>query len=308
MNAPFFTIIVPSYNRAAFLQRTITSIIQQNYKDLEVIIVDDGSTDNTKGCIIDLQKKYSQLKYVFQQNSERGAARNNGIRHAQGQYILFFDSDDEMKDGYLEELYKGISDHPNYNFFAAKYNFIQNGKEYASMIDGFKAGPYGVETVLKGNPFACNFCIKKGHSALKLFVEDRTLATTEDWIFLVENLFKEKIYLIDFLGLSMHQHDGRSMQQNQTLIERRLQATELLCKKLDFSREQKNIIWGYTYYFCSIHAYLDRRNKQSVFFIKNAIALQGLKFEFIKAYIKYIIGRKTILKLGSILRAPLDRS
>lgn len=103
---PFFSIVIPAYNRANLLPETLDSLCGQFFKDWECIVVDDGSTDHTA---IVMQKRCAddpRIRYVFQQNAERSAARNNGIDHALGQYICFLDSDDRYTSGYLEELYQ----------------------------------------------------------------------------------------------------------------------------------------------------------------------------------------------------------
>lgn len=87
----FFSIIVPVYNRADLIQQTLNSILNQKFQDLEIIVVDDGSTDGTLKALT----KYGDKIRVFQQqNKGPGAARNLGIAHARGQYITFLDSDD----------------------------------------------------------------------------------------------------------------------------------------------------------------------------------------------------------------------
>jgi glycosyltransferase involved in cell wall biosynthesis len=107
---PFFSIIIPSYNRGHILSETINSIIEQSHDDFEIILVDDGSTDNTKEIIEVLMKSENRLKYVYQNNSERSIARNNGIKNACGQYICFLDSDDLFEKTHLENLYNSILD------------------------------------------------------------------------------------------------------------------------------------------------------------------------------------------------------
>jgi glycosyltransferase involved in cell wall biosynthesis len=91
---PFFSIIIPTFNRAHFLHVAIESVLNQTFNDFELIIVDDGSTDNTKDLVKTYSKKDLRIIYIYQKNSERSAARNNGIRNAKGQYICFLDSDD----------------------------------------------------------------------------------------------------------------------------------------------------------------------------------------------------------------------
>lgn len=83
------SVIIPTYNSAKYIKDTIESVLNQTYKDLEIIVVDDGSTDNTK----DIVSKY-QVKYIYQENKGPAAARNRGIKEAQGEYIAFLDSDD----------------------------------------------------------------------------------------------------------------------------------------------------------------------------------------------------------------------
>jgi glycosyltransferase involved in cell wall biosynthesis len=99
-----FSIIIPTYNRADLIPETIRSVQNQTFENWECIIVDDGSTDNTKSIIEDLIKQDSRLKYIYQENAERSAARNNGIRNSSGEYICFLDSDDHFVANHLEKL------------------------------------------------------------------------------------------------------------------------------------------------------------------------------------------------------------
>ena len=105
---PFFSVIIPTYNRAAFVVNAIQSVINQVFSDWELIVVDDGSTDHTKEVVTVLNDE--RIRYVYQQNAERSAARNNGIRHARGKFICFLDSDDVYLPNHLECFYKLISE------------------------------------------------------------------------------------------------------------------------------------------------------------------------------------------------------
>ena len=88
---PFFSTIIPTYNRAHLLGATLDSVLAQEFDDNEIIVVDDGSTDNTD----DLLERYSDRIRVLRQSQQgSGAARNHGIEHARGQYLVFLDSDD----------------------------------------------------------------------------------------------------------------------------------------------------------------------------------------------------------------------
>ncbi|SFQ46675.1 glycosyltransferase family 2 protein [Hymenobacter arizonensis] len=95
------SIIMPAYNAANFIAESIVSVLAQTYSNWELIVVDDGSTDNT--C--DIVKGYSiqdpRIKYLYQENSRQGRARNNGIASSTGEYIAFLDSDDVWLPGKL---------------------------------------------------------------------------------------------------------------------------------------------------------------------------------------------------------------
>lgn len=103
---PFFSVIIPTYNRADLLPRAIISVLQQTYNNWELIIVDDGSKDNTREVVS--RHTDPRIKYIYQNNAERSAARNNGIKNATGNYICFLDSDDYYLPERLQGLYNSL--------------------------------------------------------------------------------------------------------------------------------------------------------------------------------------------------------
>ena len=103
---PFFSIIIPTYNRAQCLGVCIQSVFQQSYRDWELIVIDDGSTDDTKARVGEYRDK--RLRYYYQKNQERCVARNNGIVRAKGRYICFLDSDDYLLEHHLQVFYRTI--------------------------------------------------------------------------------------------------------------------------------------------------------------------------------------------------------
>jgi glycosyltransferase involved in cell wall biosynthesis len=107
---PKVSVIVPTYNRSHFVCDAIDSILNQTFKDFEVITVDDGSTDNTQGV---LQKYGSRLYYIYQQNHGLPAARNTGIEAAKGEYIAFLDDDDLWFPEKLEKQVKFLDANPD---------------------------------------------------------------------------------------------------------------------------------------------------------------------------------------------------
>ena len=103
-----FSIIVPVYNGEEYLAQTLECLLSQSEKDIEIITVNDGSTDSTQNIIEKYAKKDSRIKAVYQENAGVSAARNNGIERACGEYIIFIDSDDLLGDGALATLYAAM--------------------------------------------------------------------------------------------------------------------------------------------------------------------------------------------------------
>lgn len=106
MEKTSISVIVPVYNGASCIEQCIESIENQKYDNLEVIIINDGSTDNTKSKCEALKKKYNNIKLINQKNSGVSNARNKGIETAKGEYLMFVDSDDFIDGNMLEIMMK----------------------------------------------------------------------------------------------------------------------------------------------------------------------------------------------------------
>lgn len=111
-----FSIIIPAYNAAAYLQPCLDSIFSQEYDDFEVIVIDDGSTDSTAALL----GHYPRVKVIHQENTGMATARNRGIDEAKGEYILFVDSDDLLTEGALATLASELNDEDIIGFNARK--------------------------------------------------------------------------------------------------------------------------------------------------------------------------------------------
>ena len=118
------SVVIPSYNRKDFLKRSIDSAINQTKKPLEIIVVDDGSTDGTEAMI---KSDYNFVKFIKQKNKGASAARNTGIKVSIGEWICFLDSDDEWKKDKLEKQINAMKSNPGYKFFHSNEIWIKNG-------------------------------------------------------------------------------------------------------------------------------------------------------------------------------------
>lgn len=129
MKKPFFSIIIPTYNRANAIHLPIDSILSQTFDDWELIIVDDGSTDNTREVVASYDD--TRIKYVYQQNAERSAARNRGIDETTGDWICFQDSDDEYLPNHLKTIYTAIQSTPDRMIIKSGMIIYNQGREIA---------------------------------------------------------------------------------------------------------------------------------------------------------------------------------
>ena len=104
------SIIVPVYNVEKYIERCLDSLLKQDLDNYEIIVVNDGSTDNSQDIIDKYQKKYGIIKSLKKANGGLSDARNYGLKHAKGKYVLFVDSDDYVKENMLKEIYDTIDD------------------------------------------------------------------------------------------------------------------------------------------------------------------------------------------------------
>lgn len=164
-----FSIIIPLYNKEEYVQRAIKSILNQTYQNFEIIIINDGSTDNSEkiaNAVID-----QRITLINQQNQGVSAARNRGAQNAKNNLLAFLDADDVWKNTFLEEANTLVNqfqdaaiyglnnyfEYPNGNIIYEKYDWLFDGKE-SGIIDNY----FDLFTKIGKSPFSnSNYCIKK---------------------------------------------------------------------------------------------------------------------------------------------------
>lgn len=113
---PFFSVVIPAYNAGKFIAFTIESVLRQTVQDFEIVVVNDGSTDDTREILKGIAD--SRLRVVTQENGGACVARNRGIKEARGRYIAFLDADDAWRPNHLEIVLKYIQKHADISWFA----------------------------------------------------------------------------------------------------------------------------------------------------------------------------------------------
>lgn len=128
------SIIIPVFNASKTIDLCLKSIISQTYKNIEIIIIDDGSTDNTESIINNYAKIDDRIKLIKQKNSGVSTARNNGVMNANGSYIMFVDCDDWLENNMVEKMYMSLIENEvdvvRCNYFDDKLNGTTIGKMY----------------------------------------------------------------------------------------------------------------------------------------------------------------------------------
>lgn len=174
----FFSVIIPTYNRAGFISRAVESVFKQTYSKFEVIVIDDGSTDDTKNKIAAFNN--DKLVYYYQENSERGAARNKGVELAKGDYIVFLDSDDFLYEHFLANALESLKkyDFPGFLYMGFELvNKNDNNKEKVPWVNNDN-----VLGLIKGNILGCvGPVIRKNVAQQHKFIESKNLFSGEDW-------------------------------------------------------------------------------------------------------------------------------
>ena len=123
---PFFSIVIPLYNKANFILATLKSVSDQTFENYEIIVINDGSTDESLSKIEAL--KLPKLSIHNQENKGLSAARNRGVTLARGQYVALLDADDIWKPTYLKSMFKLIENYPNHQIFGCTYKESRNGR------------------------------------------------------------------------------------------------------------------------------------------------------------------------------------
>jgi len=165
MNTPLFSVVIPAYNRDGIISRAIDSVLLQTFTDFEIIVVDDGSTDDLKSVC----EKYntSKVKYIYQSKSGANQARNTGIKHSNGLYVSFLDSDDTWENEYLFEVCNKFSSDDELGLVYVNDRKIQLPEGISSVKNNIKLEGFIYKEVLNRGRLATGSCISVKHSLLE---------------------------------------------------------------------------------------------------------------------------------------------
>ena len=180
---PEVSVIIPNYNHTRFVTAAIDSVLQQSYRDVEIIVVDDGSTDDSAAVIA---RYGARVRYIYQQNQGLGAARNTGIKAAAGRFVGLLDADDAWLPSYLAHMMTLVARHPDAAVYYANARYMDvNGVEMPGLVTGATVAPDQVYAQLLRANFLIPSTILLRRDvvmAAGLFEQqDRAMHGCEDW-------------------------------------------------------------------------------------------------------------------------------
>lgn len=176
---PLVSVIIPNYNHAQYVSDAIRSVLAQTYRNYEIIVVDDGSTDNSRETVA---KFGDQVQYIYQKNAGLSAARNTGIKASKGELIGVLDADDMYEPGYLSTLVSALQEDLDADGIYCGYQFVDHTNILLPQVEARPVSPDKLhEALLDGNFFVPEsiFLRRKVYENVGLF--DETLRACEDW-------------------------------------------------------------------------------------------------------------------------------
>ena len=234
MQRPFFSIVLPTYNRAHIIDSTIQSVLTQTFIDWELIVVDDGSTDNTSD-IIAKHNACGKIKYLWQTNQERSAARNAGIENSTGVFICFLDSDDTWRSCHLDILFQAIKENQQnpalyftgmcWNFSDRKQDVIFESPKGKSQIE------YTIEHQI-GTP-----TVSIHHAILKELKFNTSLNINEDVELFTRIAAKNQLIRIPVVTVDVFIHPDNTKGQTKDYIAPQIKAMKLIFREGELRNE-----------------------------------------------------------------------
>lgn len=212
-----YSFIVPVYNTEKYLKKCLDSLVNQTYKDFEIIVVNDGSTDKSSNIISKYQKKYKNIIVIDKENEGLSMARNRGVQKSSGKYIIFVDSDDYVSNKLLEEVDKKIDDSD-----ILRFQIATEDEEYTKINEYHEEGfesmcGYDAFRYLSSYRFvepACCYVIRKNYYIENKFSFKKGVYH-EDFGLIPYVIYKaRKVKSIDFIGYYYIQRNGSIMNNN----------------------------------------------------------------------------------------------
>ncbi len=216
MHSPLVSVIIPTYNSVQYVVAAVQSVLAQTVKELEIVVIDDGSTDDTEAV---MRGYGSPVRYIRQQNSGVAVARNRGIEESRGRYIAFLDADDTWFPHKLERQLAALDERPAYGVCYSAFTVVDSDLEPLFINRSKRVGSALEDLLLRGN-IVGSICTVIGERTLfeKVGGFDTALSQCADWDMWVRLAELTDFLYIDETLVTYRQH-GANMSRNAPLLE-----------------------------------------------------------------------------------------
>lgn len=251
-NTPLISVIIPSYNYGHFISDTLKSLLAQTYSNWEAIIIDDGSTDNTKEIVKEFLRKDTRFRYFYQPNQGQSKAKDTGLKQVRGEFIQYLDADDMIESKKFENQVNIFLSDPSIDIVYGNVRFFSDGnlderlysmepenKPWMTEFTG--QGHDLLPYIIKGNTMVINSPLFKTSliDEVGMFINNKGF--NEDWDFWLRCAFKNKIFHYDDNDSSwalVRFHPGSTSKKTLKMFHAGLQVRQQIRKYLN---EIKNV-------------------------------------------------------------------
>ena len=269
-SSPFFSIILPVYNRESFIKKSIESVLDQDFKDFELIIVDDGSTDNTSKVVRGFSD--NRIRYYWKKNEERNIARNFGISKAKGRYLNFLDSDDIHYSNHLSHAFKSINELKFPEIFHSNHALISGNRTTPSVIGQISSNDIN-KKLIDSNFLHCNTVFIKEFIFEKFkFLDSQNAIVGEDYYLWLKLASRYRINQSLIVTSAIIEHNQRSL--NKINVDKLILGTHEINYSLKQDESFMNYygwkatrLLAYNLIFLALHLAINRRKKESFNFL-----------------------------------------
>lgn len=230
------SIIVPCYNQANYLTETVESALRSTYPKLEVIIINDGSTDNSKEIAEDLTEKYKNVYLLNQENSGVAKARNAGIEFSNAKYILPLDADDLISPEYVTNAIKILDEKPEVKVvYCDAVKFDEKGER------SWKLKPFSLKNLARDNMIFVSGVFRRAEAVAVGGFSDKMKMGREDWEFWIKMLKNGgEVVKLPFVGFFYRIHPGSKRKKTGTALKKRERISYLNVHHADFFKRELN--------------------------------------------------------------------
>ena len=245
-----YSVIIPVYNGEKTVARCLNSLLKQNYNSAEILLINDGSTDNTDEICKNYMKKYSAVRYFAKENGGVSSARNIGLNHASGRYILFVDCDDYVSEQYFRIVDQALSNAPVDMLVFSWVSVCGDSSNTAVLSDQFLQGPGEVakwaERAMQTGQFGSLWskAFRTDFIQANNLRFNESLKIAEDWSFIFRYiLLTESVQILSapLYMVSLDNNESLSRKARTYLCEQLFEANQNMLKALNIHADPASV-------------------------------------------------------------------